>query len=71
MIDDAQLVHWFTYHAPAGDDRVKYEEIRRAGLTFARAIIQNTPPGADQSDCVRKIRETVMTANAAVACGGK
>jgi hypothetical protein len=36
---------------------------------FAETIIRNTPPGSDQSAAIRKVREAVMTANAAIACG--
>ncbi|MGQ0816371.1 MAG: hypothetical protein ACT4O1_18230 [Gemmatimonadota bacterium] len=39
-------------------------------LTHADIILDCTPIGADQAAAVRKVREAVMTANAAIACGG-
>ena len=38
---------------------------------FARVLLVNTPSGPDQSAAIRMIRETVMTANATVALGGR
>lgn len=67
----AQLKHWFTYHPPKGDDPKKYEAIREAGLAFAEVVCDHTPECADQTVAVRKIREAVATANAAIACEGK
>ena len=61
---------WFVYHAPTGDQPAKYVAIREAGKALALAIVDNTPGCADQSAAIRKVREAVMTANAAIACGG-
>lgn len=71
-----KLDNWFAYHSPAetpdpAATAKTYEEIRAAGKAFAEAIVRLTPPSADQSDAIRKVREAVMTANAAVACGGR
>ena len=60
--------HWFTYHRPSVDQLDLYEEIRLAGRHLATIIVAATPPGADQSAAIRKVREAVMTANAAIAC---
>ena len=70
-IDDAILVNWFSYHKPEGDQSKRYEELRAAAAGFAKVIMDNTPPSADQTAAIRKVREAVMTANAAIACGGK
>ena len=48
-----------------------YEALREAGRQFALVIIALTPPSPDQSAAIRKVREAVMTANAAIACGGR
>jgi hypothetical protein len=69
MISDAELENWFTYHAPKGDDQQAYLLIRAQGLLLAKTIVQNTPSGADQTAAIRKVREAVMTANQARACG--
>lgn len=77
-ITQQQLNEWFTYHAPEGkvagsdlDKTAAYDVVRRAGRAFAEAIVACTPASADQTAAVRKVREAVMTANAAIACDGK
>jgi hypothetical protein len=70
-ITDDQLRNWFTYHGPQPPDLVAYEKIRTAGLELARAILACTPASADQTAAIRKVREAVMTANAARACQGQ
>jgi hypothetical protein len=68
MITPEQLVNWFTYHPPREKDIPAFLAIREAGKEFAATVIYNTPPGEDQVAAVRKIREAVMMANAAIAC---
>jgi hypothetical protein len=68
---DELLEWWFTYHPTTPQKEGKYEAIRAAALEFAKVVRDNTPEGPDQSLAIRKIREAVMTANAAIACGGK
>lgn len=70
MITEEMLNNWFTYHPPTPEQQTKYVEIRDAALAFATIIVKNTPPSADQTAAVRKIREATMTANQAIACGG-
>jgi hypothetical protein len=65
---DAELVNYFTYHAPKGDQPERYVRIREAALAFARVVVQNTLPSADQTAAIRKLREAVMTANQGIAC---
>lgn len=65
------LDHIFKYHAPKEGQPEKYELIRDKAKEFALVILENTPAGADQSATMRKIRETVMTANAAIALDGQ
>jgi hypothetical protein len=69
-ITEADLENWFTYHKPTDADIPAYQEIRDAGRKLANAIVKNTPPSADQTAAIRKVREAVMTANQARACGG-
>ncbi len=40
-------------------------------LAFARVIATNCPNGPDKSTAIRKVREPIITANAAIACCGK
>jgi len=71
MITQEQLNNWFTYHGPVAGQEEKYLFIRNAGKHFAEAIVENAPDCADTTAAVRKVREAVMTANQAIACGGK
>lgn len=65
------LEHLFTYHAPTPEQLTQYQAIRDAAKVFAQVLIDHTPKGADQSAAMRHLREAVMTANAAVALGGR
>lgn len=71
MISAEQLENWFTYHSPNADQNIHYLAIREAGKKFAETIVANSPDCADTTAAVRKVREAVMTANQAIACGGK
>jgi hypothetical protein len=71
MIKRENLDEWFTYHQPTKETTGAYERIRRAGRVLAETILEVTPTSADQTAAIRKVREAVMTANAAVACKGK
>jgi len=71
MISEEQLKNWFTYHSPEGTQLTAYQAIRDAGYNLAKTIVDNSPPSADQTAAIRKVRESVMTANAAIACKGQ
>ena len=66
-----QLDNWFTYHSPSPDQAAAYARIRDAARSFAEVLIRHSPPSADQTAAIRQLREAVMTANAAIACGGR
>jgi hypothetical protein len=61
----------FTHHQPTPEKLHHYDEIHAAAKRFARVILDNTPPGADQTAALRLLREATMTANAAVALDGR
>ena len=61
----------FKHHPPTGDQADRYQELRLQAKQFASAIVKYTPAGADQTAAVRKVREALMTANAAIALDGK
>ena len=67
----AELENFFTYHAPHGNQAQRYERIRNAAKQFAQVILDSTPASADQTAAIRKVREAVYTANAAIACNEK
>ena len=61
----------FTYHPPEDDNQLAaYQALRDAGKALARAILEHTPVCADQQAAIRKVREAVFTANAAIALKG-
>lgn len=68
MIDERFIANWFNYHAPSKDQQVNYETIRAHAREFAHILNNLVPDGADKTTALRKLREVVMTANAAIAC---
>ena len=62
------IENWFTYHAPTSEQLTQYHEIRTAAKIFAETINRHVPAGADKTATMRKLRDTVMAANAAIAC---
>jgi hypothetical protein len=70
VITEHDIENWFTYHAPTESDKISYLAIREKAKELALIILINTPTSADQTAAIRKLRECVMTANAAIACGG-
>ena len=69
--DLPKLENWFSYHPPSEDQKVAYGQLRDGGYMLARCILLHCPPSADRTAALRKVREAIMTANAAIACGGK
>lgn len=80
-ITDEQLENWFTYHAPekvAEEQKVGLEtilgdfaDIRVQGRVLAETIRNCCPEGPDTTYAIRLVRMAIMTANQAIACGGK
>lgn len=60
------LDNQFTYHAPTFDQSERLQAIRVKARELAQLIYECTPLCADQTAAVRKLRECVMTANAAI-----
>jgi hypothetical protein len=63
------LDNWFSHHAPPAGQAENFEAIRAAGEAFTRAICDCTAPSAHQTAALRKIREAVYIANAAMVGG--
>jgi hypothetical protein len=57
----------FTYHAPKGDQPVRYESIRTATKDLAYMIEAACPDSRERSLALTKLEEAVMWANAAIA----
>lgn len=56
----------FTYHAPTPEQIQALQNVRIQAKDLARTIVANCPAGPDRSAAIRKLREAVMTANAAI-----
>jgi hypothetical protein len=59
----------FTYQPPFPGSEERYAQMRAAGKALALAILNSAPRCADRTDAIRKVREAVMTANAAMLGG--
>jgi hypothetical protein len=57
----------FTYHAPKGNQQMRYEHIRKYGFEMAVMLINNCPDSRERSLSLTRIEEAVMWANAAIA----
>lgn len=64
------LDRFFVYHPPQSDQIPAFNAIRLAARELAQVIYSFTPACPDQTAAIRKVREAVMTANAAIACYG-
>ncbi len=60
----------FSYHAPSPTHLISLQRVREAAKTLAHVILEETPQCADQQAALRKLRESVMTANAAIVLDG-
>ena len=70
-VNTDNLQEIFRYHAPCAAQLGSYAAIRESAMEFARTILECVPPCADQQAALRKVREAMMTANAAVATEGR
>lgn len=69
-MDETTVDQIFTYHKPSPEQTLAYEAIRSAAKSYALVILKYVHECADRTVALRSIRESVMTANAAVALGG-
>lgn len=69
--EEIQINEFFTYHAPFGDQPDRYIILRDKARELAFTIQRLVPPCADRTAGIRKLRECIMTVNAAIACNEK
>lgn len=62
-----QIENIFTYHAPKGDQPVKYQAIRKAAKELAHIINNDCPESREKSLAITHLQECTMFANAAIA----
>mgnify|MGYP001823323281 CR=1 FL=1 len=67
-IQKAENANWFQYHKPHGDQSLRYERIRAAGKVLADTMAECCPDSSELTVAIRRVREAVMFANAAIAC---
>ena len=60
--------NWFSYHAPNTEQQAKYFDLRNSAKAFAELFDRSVPDCADKTAAMRKLRETVMAMNLAIAC---
>jgi hypothetical protein len=64
----SDLENWFMYHPPRPNQVQRYEEIRSAAKSFAQLICASTPDGTERDQSIDCLRDSVMWANAGIAC---
>ncbi|MEV4557795.1 hypothetical protein AB0K51_12435 [Kitasatospora sp. NPDC049285] len=64
---DAELVERFSYHPPRPGQPELYEQVRAAGLDFARLLNSYVPGSPELTHAVDSIDQAVMWANAGIA----
>lgn len=65
--DERYLSRTFVYHAPKGDQPIRYQELRNQAYELATIILQTTPSSRERSLALTKLEETIFWANAAIA----
>lgn len=66
MFSVEQIENLFSYHLPDQGQVERLERLRSGAKAYAKIVLAETPPGPDQSTAIRKLRESVMTANASI-----
>jgi hypothetical protein len=67
MIGDAELANRFTYHAPKGDQQIRYEMIRDRAHGLAAFLDEKCPDSREKSLALTHLEDAVMWANASIA----
>lgn len=57
----------FTYHAPKGNQQLRYERIRTFAKGLAYVIEQTCPDSREKSLALTNLEQAVMWANASIA----
>lgn len=69
--DEEIIESLFTYHAPDEEQIAKLKRVRDAARSFATVLFAECPSSADRSAAIRKLRETVQTANCSIIFRGE
>ncbi len=57
----------FTYHAPKGDQQDRYVALRAQAKITADLIIRSCPDSRERDEALKKLEESIMWANSAIA----
>jgi len=68
MATHDDIDNWFTYHTPTPNQAARYMLLRDGFKELAHIILESTPACADQTAALRKLRDTAMAVNQAIAC---
>lgn len=63
-----EICRIFTYQSPHGDQAARYARIRVLAHHYAELIHMLCPESHERDIAIDKLRETVMWANASIAC---
>ena len=66
MILDAQIEVWFKGRPITAEQIERITVLDTAAMEFTKVLVRVSPPSADQTAAVRKIREATWTATAAI-----
>lgn len=66
-VDTQALDNRFTYHAPHGDQPIRYRFLRAAAHVLAEHFVRYCPPSRELSLALTKLEEALFWANAAIA----
>ena len=70
MITDQEvqdLENRFTYHAPKGNQPVRYERLREEAKELAMKIMEMVPPSRERSLAITNLEQAIFWANAGIA----
>jgi hypothetical protein len=70
LTDDQKIEKFFTYQSPTPEQLAHLADVREGAKAFAKILLRHVPAGADRTAAIRKLREAVMTANAAIVLNG-
>lgn len=68
MITEENIENWFTHHPRTAEQRGHHAALHDCVRNTAMAILNHTPPCAEQTLAIRKLQESMMWADTAIAC---
>jgi hypothetical protein len=65
---DGEIEQIFSYQKPKDDQPARYDQLRQMAKLMAYTILSLTPRSPERTQALFRLRETIMWANAAIAC---